>query len=107
VGAVPTTEECIPIVEKLYKEGVPVREIAKHCGNSLNMVYRALKRLLEQGRVERRVKKSGPHRRLTDEELETIARLYKEGVPVYRIAKELDRPVSTIYYALKRLGLRS
>ena len=102
----PTLEECMKIVEKLYKDGVPVREIAKHCSNSMSTVYKALERLEEMGRIQRRKGRYKRHRRLTRDELEEIKKLYEEGRTIYEIAKMLNRPESTIYYALKRLGLK-
>jgi len=102
----PSVEECLEIVEKLYNQGIPVKEIAKHCGNSMSTVYKALDRLEAMGRIRRRKGRYRRHRRLSDEELEQIRRLYLSGASVYEIAKRLDRPESTIYYALKRLGLK-
>ncbi len=104
--SVPTLEECMKIVEELYKNGVPVREIAKHCSNSMSTVYKALERLEEMGRIQRRKGRYKRHRRLTRDELEEIKKLYEEGRTIYEIAKMLNRPESTIYYALKRLGLK-
>jgi transposase len=96
----------MPIVEKMYNEGRPVKEIAKMCGNSMSTVYKALDRLEAQGRVKRRKGHYKRHRRLTQEEIEFIKKLYLEGASIYEIAKRLERPESTIYYALKRLGLK-
>jgi len=103
---VPSVEECMPIVEKMYNEGKPVKEIAKMCGNSMSTVYKALDRLEAMGRVKRRKGHYKRHRRLTPEEIEAIKKLYLEGASIYEIAKRLNRPESTIYYALKRLGLK-
>jgi len=103
---VPSVEECMPIVEKMYREGKPVKEIAKMCSNSMSTVYKALDRLEAMGRVKRRKGHYKRHRRLTEEEIEEIKKLYLEGASIYEIAKRLDRPESTIYYALKRLGLK-
>ncbi len=96
----------MPIVEKMYREGKPVKEIAKMCSNSMSTVYKALDRLEAMGRVKRRKGHYKRHRRLTEEEIEEIKKLYLEGASIYEIAKRLDRPESTIYYALKRLGLK-
>ena len=102
----PSLEECIPIVEELYNKGVPVREIARRCSNSMSTVYKALERLEEMGRVKRRKGRYKRHRRLTEEEIEEIKKLYMSGKTIYEIAKIMDRPESTIYYVLKRLGLK-
>lgn len=104
--AVPSVDECMPLVEKMYNEGRPVKEIAKMCGNSMSTVYKALDRLEAMGRVKRRKGRYKRHRRLTENELREIEKLYREGASIYEIAKRLDRPESTIYYALKRLGLK-
>jgi len=103
---VPSVEECLKIVEKLYKEGIPVKEIAKHCGNSMSTVYKVLDRLEAMGRIKRRRGHYTKHRRLSEEELEQIKKLYTQGASIYEIARRLDRPESTVYYALKRLGLK-
>jgi predicted transcriptional regulator len=106
VPDMPSVTDCLEIVEKLYKDGVPVKEIAKHCGNSMSTVYKALERLEAMGRVKRRKGRYKGHRRLTEEELKTIEDMYRAGASVYEIAKRLGRPESTIYYALKKLGLK-
>jgi transposase len=102
----PSLEKCKPLVEELYNRGVPVKEIAKRCGNSMSTVYKALERLEAEGKVRRRKGRYRRHKRLTSEEIEEIRQLYESGRTIYEIAKMLDRPVSTIYYALKRLGLK-
>ncbi len=102
----PSVDDCIKIVEELYNNGTPVKEIAKRCGNSMSTVYKALERLEAMGRVRRRKGRYRRHRRLTPEEIEEIKRLYMEGRTIYEIAKMLDRPESTVYYTLKRLGLK-
>jgi len=93
------------VVEKLYKEGVPVREIAKQLGVSLKKIYNILDRLEAMRRIKRR-RQHTRHRRLSKEELEQIKKLFEQGASIYEIARRLDRPVSTIAYALKKLGLR-
>lgn len=102
----PSVDECLEIVEKLYSQGLPVKEIAKQCGNSMSTVYKTLDRLEAMGGIRRRKGRYRRHRRLSDEELEQIRRLYLSGASVYEIARRMDRPESTIYYALKRLGLK-
>lgn len=46
------------------------------------------------------------YRNLTTEEKFTIMEMYKAGYSIYAIAKKLDRPSSTIYYYLKRIGIK-
>ena len=98
-------DECLDLVEKLYNEGRPVEEIARLCGNSMSTVYRALDRLEAMGRVRRR-KRRYKRRPLSEQELHEIEMMYREGASIYEIAKRLDRPLSTIHYALKKLGLK-
>ena len=50
-----------------------------------------------------------PHRNyrtLTPEERENIVNMYLQGLSVSQIAKHLNRHASSIYYFLKRLGLK-
>jgi transposase len=105
-GDIPEYIQCIPIVEKLYNQGLPLKEIAKHCNNSMSTVYRALRLLEELGLIRRRRGRYRKHRRVTPEEEEKIAELYKRGYSMYQIAKLLNRPESTVYNVLKRRGLR-
>ncbi len=100
-----SVDQCLDIVEKLYKEGVPVKEIARQCG-SMSTVYRALDRLEAMGRIRKRRGHYTKHRRLSKEELEQIKKLYEQGASIYEIARRLNRQVSTIAYALKKLGLK-
>nr|2LVS_A Chain A, NMR solution structure of a CRISPR repeat binding protein [Hyperthermus butylicus DSM 5456] len=102
----PSVNDSLDIVEKLYKDGVPVKEIAKRSNNSMSTVYKALEKLEAMGRIKRRKGRYRQHRRLTEEELATIRELYLKGATVYEIARQLGRPESTIYYALKKLGLK-
>ncbi len=88
-------------VVQMYQEGRSVKEIAEELGISMSTIYR----LLAKKGVELRRRKYRARGRLTPEELEKIKKMYLEGKTIYAIAKELDRPTSTIYYALKRMGL--
>lgn len=103
--AVPTIWECLEVVEKMYKEGAPVREIAKRC-HSFSMVYRALRILVREGKVEPRGRLGSKKRRLTEEEKKEILRLYREGWSIYSIAARLGRPVSTVSTFLKNIGAK-
>ncbi len=89
------------LIVDLYKRGLPVRIIAEKTGASLSTIYQALRRCGEEP-SRKPVRYRG---RLTEEELEAIRRMKAKGYSVYRIARELGRPPSTIYYALKRMGL--
>ncbi len=98
-------DECVGIVEKLYNEGKPIKEIVKHCHNSMSVVYKAINRLEKQGKIKRRRKNYNHRGYLTQEELKKIEKMYREGMSLYAISKKMGRPVSTIYYAVKKLGL--
>ncbi len=88
-------------IVELYKKGLPVREIAAKTGASLSTIYQALRKCGEEP-SRRKVTYRG---RLTEEELMEIKKLYTSGESIYGIARRLGRPPSTIYYALKRMGL--
>ncbi|MCE4614604.1 MAG: helix-turn-helix domain-containing protein [Desulfurococcales archaeon] len=98
-------DECVDIVEKLYKEDKPIKEIVKHCHNSMSVVYKAINRLEKQGRIKRRRRNYNHRGYLSKDELNKIKRMYKQGTSLYAISKKLGRPVSTVYYAVKKLGL--
>ncbi len=87
-------------VAEMYKEGRTVKEIAEELGLSMSTIYR----LLAKKGVQLRRKPYKARGRLTPEELEQIKQLYQQGESIYSIAKKLNRPASTIYYALKRMG---
>jgi len=60
--------------------------------------YWKLRLGLEQTTTARR------YRRVSEEERRLIQRLREQGYSIYEIARRLNRPVSTIYYVVKRLG---
>ena len=53
-----------------------------------------------------RNKASRRYRKASEDEVSKILEMYKQGFSISAIAKELNRPVSTIYYILKRYGLK-
>jgi len=89
-------------IAAMYRNGVPIARIMEFFGlSSPECIYIVVR---EYGiGPKRRYKARG---RLSREELEKIKQMYLEGKSIYAIAKELGRPPSTIYYALKRMGLR-
>ncbi|MET1101193.1 MAG: helix-turn-helix domain-containing protein [Pyrodictiaceae archaeon] len=87
-------------VVEMYNSGVNVRDIASSLGLSMSTIYRILK----SSGVKMRRRKYVTRGRVSDEELEKIIRLYLEGKSIYEIAKIVDRPVSTIYYVVKKFG---
>jgi len=46
------------------------------------------------------------YRELTGYEKHAIVEMYRRGFSIYAIAKRLNRPPSTIYYFLRRVGLK-
>ena len=89
-----SVRECLGVVERLYREGRPVREIVQLCGNSVSTVYEAVDILVEQGRLRRRRRR---YRRVTEEERWLITHLYWEkGATVSEIARATGRSRATI-----------
>jgi DNA-binding CsgD family transcriptional regulator len=85
----------------MYRNGVPIDAIMRHFNlSSPHCVYVVLRLY---GVSPRR--KYNARGRLSREELERIRQMYLEGRSIYSIAKELGRPPSTIYYALKRMNM--
>ena len=93
--------------------GLSYSEVARRLGVPKTTLYYALnpekrrehhrlymRRLLGSPRGRR------PWRRVSDEEAKLIAELYLRGVGAYGIARAVDRPLSTVYATLRRLGLR-
>ena len=97
-----TPEEEQRLVEE-YERGAPVQELLEKYGISTTKLYEILRRHGVKLRSKRR---PSTRRRLTEEELEEIRRMWEEGMSIYAIAKALNRPVSTVYAALKKLGIR-
>ncbi|MGC9181640.1 helix-turn-helix domain-containing protein [Thermogladius sp.] len=84
---------------ELYKQGVPIKQIVEEVHISTKTLYKALK---ERGE---KLRKSS-HRKLTEEEIERIKRLYLEGYSIYRIAKEFGLRPSRVYNVLKKLSIK-
>ena len=84
-----------------YLKGVSEKEIREKYGfpNDKFLLYTIL--AIENVR-QRRLKK----KKVTPIEEKQIIEMYKQGMPMLQIAKTLGRPVSTIYYVLKRRGLK-
>lgn len=88
----------------MYRNGVAVEDIMRHFNlQSPHCIYVILRWYGVEPNRRGRYRTRG---RLSPEELERIKQMYLEGKSVYAIAKELGRPPSTIYYALKRMGLK-
>lgn len=89
---------------KLYKQGVPLDVLKIRYGlRSAHCIYVILSMYGIKAQRNPHKKK---RKRLSEEELEQIKKLYKQGASIYEIAKRLDRPVSTIAYTLKKLRLK-
>ena len=86
-----------------YEAGTPVHELLEKYGLSTSKFYEILRRHGVKLRLKRR---PSTRRRLTEEELEEIRRMWERGMSIYAIAKALNRAVSTVYAALKKLGLK-
>ncbi|WP_434731949.1 helix-turn-helix domain-containing protein [Thermogladius sp. KZ2Tp1] len=84
---------------ELYKQGVPIKQIVEEVHISTKTLYKALK---ERGE---KLRKSS-HRKLTEEEIERIKKLYLEGYSIYRIAKEFGLRPSRVYNVLKKLSIK-
>ncbi|AFK51704.1 hypothetical protein TCELL_1281 [Thermogladius calderae 1633] len=84
---------------ELYKQGAPIKKIVEEVHISTKTLYKALK---ERGE---KLRKSS-HRKLTEEEIERIKRLYLEGYSIYRIAKEFGLRPSRVYNVLKKLSIK-
>ena len=87
-----------------YLSGTPVKDILEKYGISTTKLYETLRKHGAPLRYGER--KPSTHRRVTEEEIETIKRLYQEGVNAYAISKALSRPYSTVHAVLKKLGLK-
>ena len=104
-------------VKMLYEVGKSFREIAMEVGMSYTKIKDILaksgaerKRELETLKIKSSVKRKRTRvkkkTRLTEEEIEKIVKMYKEGKSIYRIAKELKRSEYAVYSHLKRLGFK-
>ncbi len=86
----------------MYRNNVPIDVIMQHFNlSSPSCIYIILRLYGLEPR-----KQYNSRGRLTSEELEQIRQLYERGESIYSIAKKLNRPTSTIYYALKRMGYK-
>jgi len=95
------TKEEIETIVKMHREGKPVSEIARELKRSTSAVYSHLKRL----GVESEKKKK--ERKLTEEEIEAIVKMYKGGKSIYEIAREIRRSPYAVYSHLKKMGVNT
>ena len=76
----------------LYKQGLPVKQIAKITGiKSMARLYRIIKRHVEPRKSKRR------KWRPTPEELQELCRLLGQGLSLYQVSKRFGRSPSTIW----------
>ena len=91
-------EEIEEEIIKLYnEEKLSIKEIATIKG----MRYEKVRKI-----IRRHDRKTRNYRKLTDVEIEFIKQYLLMNASVYAIAKALNRNVSTIHYAIKRLNLK-
>jgi len=84
-------------VLEMYRRGATIREIMSSTSiRSVDLIYRILRS------STRLRKKHRPHRRVTLDEAKKICELWCRGIPKLRIAEELGRPVSTIFYTIQK-----
>jgi len=90
-------------VVSMYEKGVPLQRIQEIFGlASCSCIYV----ILAYFGVKPRRKKHTKRGLLSEKEIKEIKNRYESGESIYSIAKKLGRPPSTIYYVLKRLGLK-
>ena len=98
-------KECKPIVEELYKSGTPVSEIVRNCGTGYKTVYKAIHELIRENKIPGlRRRHRGTRKPLSPIETETILEMWRNGVPAREIARKTNRPLSTVYYVLRKHG---
>ncbi len=80
-------------VISLYKQGLPVKQIAKITGiKSMARLYRIIKRHVKPRKSKRRKWRPSP------EELQELCRLLGQGMSLYQVSKHFDRSPSTIWH---------
>jgi len=84
------------IVKMHKEEKLSIKEIA----NVKKMNYEKVRKI-----IRKHDKKTRNYRKLTDVEIEFIKQYLLMNASVYSISKALNRNVSTVYYAIKRLNL--
>jgi len=91
-------EELEREIVKMHKEEkLSIKEIATIKG----MSYEKVRKI-----IRKHDRKTRNYRKLTDYEVEFIKQYLLMNASVYAISKALNRNVSTVYYAIKRLNLK-
>ncbi len=85
------------IIKMHKEEKLSIKEIA----NVKKMNYETVRKI-----VRKHDRKTRNYRKLTDYEVEFIKQYLLMNESVYAISKALNRNVSTVYYAIKRLNLK-
>jgi len=101
-------EEAVETAKKLLASGASYEEVEKTTGLSSTVIAR-LKKELEASvaaKTATATRRRRSFRHLSQEEVQKIVELYKQGKSIYAIAKELGRSTNTIYRTLKKLGLK-
>jgi len=93
-------EHLAPKVVEYYSKGLEVRVIAAKLGiRSIDCIYR----FIREAGLEMRRGRYRSRGRLSHAERKLIEKLYRQGLPIYSIAKAVGRHPSTVYYYLRRL----
>ncbi|ABN70055.1 conserved hypothetical protein [Staphylothermus marinus F1] len=88
-----------------YKKGLPVKEIVKKHNIYLALLYEILRKYnIPLRKTEKQ--KMPTHKRKKKSIIKKIVKMYRRGTSIYKISKQLGLPTSTVYYILKRQGLK-
>jgi len=82
-------------IRELVEKGWNAAEISRF----LNLPYKSVHAYIRSRNLLPPNRKC---KRVSEEEVREILELYNRGVPKLRIAKQLGRPVSTVYYVIRR-----
>lgn len=98
-------EEKVKEIIDEYIKGTPVKEIVKKHNIYLALFYEILRK--HNIPLRRKEKQKMPrHKKKKRAIQKKIIKMYKKGMSIYKISKTLGLPTSTIYYILKRHGLK-
>lgn len=94
-----TDDEKSKIIE-LYKQGLPIKDIAEKVGRAESAVYRTT---MAAG-LSRKGKNTPRRNSLTPQQNDTAIKKFKEGLSVGAIARLIGRNKSVVYQALRKTG---
>ena len=90
-------------VTRLYEEGKRSKEIAEKLKEPKDVVKKDIRRLIEEGILQKRRKASKRRKEKIDRRREQVARLYQEGKSTKEISEELGISYCTINNDIKQL----